>query len=245
MAHGAEWILLAVAGFAAGTVNGVAGGGSLLSFPALLLVGYGSVAANVTNAIAVLPGYAGGSIAYRRELSGQRERVIVLGAISAAGAVVGAALLLVAPERLFSSLAPWLVLLACAALAARPLLHPGGKTRPRGLLWLLMFVGGIYGGYFGAGLGIMLLALLGAFLPDGMHRLNALRGMMALLLQIAACVVLAAFGPVAWVPAVVMGATSLLGGHFGVGVARRVDENLLRYGVVVYGVAVAALLLVD
>src|SRR4051794_6063765 len=119
--HHAEWLLLVAAGFGAGAVNAVAGGGSLLSFPPLLAVGYGAGAANVTNMVAILPGYAGGSLAYRRELRDQGARVRTLGAVSVLGAGVGTALLLLGPDDLFATLAPWLILVACAALAVRPL----------------------------------------------------------------------------------------------------------------------------
>lgn len=242
--HGAEWVLLVTAGFAAGTVNAVAGGGSLLSFPALMLVGYPAVVANVTNSIALLPGFAGGSLAYRDELVGQRKRIVVFGALLAVGGLLGAVLLLVGPDELFRSLAPWLILLACITLASRPLLRARGERQAQWVLWLLIFVGGIYGGYFGAGLGIMLLAMLGSFLPDGLHRINALRGVLSLIVALAQAVVVALFGPVAWGAGLAMAAASWFGGHVGVGVVRRVDERLLRWGIVSYGVVVAVVLLV-
>ena len=244
MVDGLEWVLLVAAGFVAGAINAVAGGGSLVSFPALLAVGYGAVPANVTNSIAVLPGYAGGSVAYRRELEGQAGRVRVLGAFSGGGAVVGAALLLLGPESLFRSLAPWLILVAVAALAARPYVRARGARHAPGVLWALVFLGGVYGGYFGAGLGIMLLALLGAFLPDDLHRLNALKGLLSLVVAVLTALVVAVFGPVAWGPAGAMAVASLAGGHFGVGVARRFDERGLRWVVIGYGVTVAVILLV-
>src|SRR3954465_6588664 len=122
MAHGGDLALLAVAGFLAGAVNAVAGGGSLISFPALLGAGYGSVTANVTNAVAVLPGYLGGSLAYRRELEGQRRRVVALSATPAVGAVLGAWILIVSPASVFEAIVPFLILASCALLAAQPAL---------------------------------------------------------------------------------------------------------------------------
>src|SRR5436190_18740396 len=116
----ARLALLAAAGFAAGAVNAVAGGGSLISFPALLAVGYGSVTANVTNAVAVLPGYLGGSIGYRDELAGQRARAVALSVTSAVGAVAGAALLIESPAHVFKEIVPFLILGSCALLAAQP-----------------------------------------------------------------------------------------------------------------------------
>jgi uncharacterized membrane protein YfcA len=244
--HGAQWLLLVAAGFAAGAINAVAGGGSLVSFPALLAVGYSPVAANVTNLLAVLPGYAGGSVAYRRELAGQGGRVRTLGLLSAAGAGAGTALLLLGPASVFRALAPWLILLACAALAARPLVtaHAAGEVRGRTGLYPLIGAGAVYGGYFGAGLGIMLLAVLGAFLPDDLQRLNALKGLLSLVVAVVSGIVVAIFGPVAWGAAGAMAAASLVGGHVGVGLARRLDERVLRWAVVVYGVGVAIALLV-
>lgn len=245
MVHGAEWLLLVAAGFGAGAVNAVAGGGSLISFPALLAVGLPPVSANVTNLIAVLPGYAGGSVAYRRELRGQGARARELGLISALGAGAGTALLLVGPEDVFEALAPWLILVACAALAARPLVTAGGGARrSRVGLFALVAAGAVYGGYFGAGLGIMLLAILGAYLPDDLQRLNALKGLLSLVVAVVSAAVVAIFGPVVWGAAGAMAAASLLGGHVGVGVARRLDERVLRWGIVAYGVVVAVVLLV-
>lgn len=244
MVDGVEWVLLAAAGFAAGVVNAVAGGGSLISFPALLAIGFPPVTANVTNLIAVLPGYAGGSLAYRDELRGQGGRVRVLGGLSAAGAAGGTALLLAGPADVFEALAPWLILVACAALAARPLVVTGGRRRSAVPFYALVGIGAIYGGYFGAGLGIMLLAILGAFLPDDLQRLNALKGLLSLVVAVVSALVVAVFGPVAWGAAGVMAAASLVGGHVGVGVARRLDERVLRWAIVVYGVGVAVALLV-
>lgn len=244
MVHGVQWLLLAGAGFVAGAINAVAGGGSLVSFPALLAVGYAPVAANVTNLVALLPGYAGGSLAYRRELRGQGERARDLGATTAVGAAAGTTLLLLGPAHLFRTLAPWLILVACAALAARPLVRARGERRSGRSLVALVAVGAIYGGYFGAGLGIMLLAILGAFLPDDLQRLNALKGLLSLVVAVVSALVVAIFGPVAWGAALVMAASSLVGGHLGVGLARRLDERVLRWAVVVYGVGVAVALLV-
>jgi uncharacterized membrane protein YfcA len=244
MVDGLEWVLLLAAGFAAGMVNAVAGGGSLLSFPALLAVGFPPVTANVTNLIAVLPGYAGGSVAYREELRGQRRRIEVLGGLSALGAGAGSALLLVGPDDVFEALAPWLILVACGALAARPLVAAGHAKRSPAPLYALVAIGAVYGGYFGAGLGIMLLAILGALLPDDLQRLNALKGVLSLVVAVAAAIVVAVFGPVDWGAAGAMAGASLLGGHVGVGVARRLDERVLRWAIVGYGVVVAVVLLV-
>lgn len=239
--------LLAAAGFGAGVVNAVAGGGSLITFPALLAAGYPSVTANVTNAVAVLPGYVGGSLAYRRELAGQSGRIRALALTGAVGAATGAALLLVSPASVFEAIVPWLILAACALLAAQPRVAAVARRRrtsPAPLaLHAALFAATLYGGYFGAGLGIMLLAILGVFVDDGLQRLNALKGALSVLVAVVGAVGFAIFGPVAWAAAAIVGATSLLGGAAGVAVARRLPAAALRAVVIAYGVVVAVVLL--
>ena len=238
--------LLAVAGFGAGAVNAVAGGGSLISFPALLAAGCPSVTANVTNAVALLPGYLGGSLAYRRELGAQRRRIRALALTSAAGAAAGAALLLLGSEHVFEAIVPWLILAACALLALRPRLAAAARARRAGSPYALhaaIFAATTYGGYFGAGLGIMLLAILGVLIDDDLQHLNALKGLLSLLVACVSAVGFALFGPVAWDAAAVVGVACLAGGALGVGAARRLAEGLLRGLVIVYGVAVAIVLL--
>jgi uncharacterized membrane protein YfcA len=240
--------LLAGAGFGAGAVNAVAGGGSLISFPALLAAGYPSVAANVTNSIALLPGYLGGSLAYREELSVQRSRIRALAPTTTLGAASGAALLLVSPASLFEAIVPWLILLACLLLALQPraaaIARRSHRARSPAALHAAVFVATLYGGYFGAGLGIVLLALLGALRPDDLQRLNALKGLLSLLVAVVSAVGFALFGPIAWDAAMIVGVACLGGGVAGVRVARRLSAALLRGVVVAYGVAVAIVLLV-
>lgn len=243
-------VLLAVAGFLAGAINAVAGGGSLISFPALLAAGYGSVTANVTNAVALVPGYLGGTLAYREELRGQRGRAIALGITASAGGLAGAVVLLVTDPGVFEQLVPFLVLGACALLAVEPLLRkrlpppePGHGARGVGL-HLAVFAAGFYGGYFGGALGIILLAILGLGLHDRLQRLNALKGLLSLLVGIASAACFAVFGPVAWGGAAIMVVASLAGGNLGVVVARRLRPAVLRAVVVVYGVVAGVILLV-
>src|SRR3954452_4454908 len=248
----ARAVLLVAAGFAAGAVNAIAGGGSLISFPALLAAGLPPVTANVTNAVAVLPGYLGGTLAYRNELEGQCGRAIALGVTTAVGAVAGAALLLVSSEGLFEAIVPFLMLAACALLAAQPALSRrlgpgssgGGEHRsPR--LHAGAFFSAVYGGYFGAGLGIMLLAVLALSLDDDLQRLNALKGLLSFVIGLAAVAVFVAFGPVRWAAALIMAVASFAGGHAGVAVARRLPANVLRGLVIAFGVVVSIVLLVD
>lgn len=240
--------MLAAAAFGAGAVNAVAGGGSLISFPALVAVGVPTLNANVTNQIAVLPGYLGGSVAYRQELRDQRGRVVALAATTVVGTLVGALLLVISSRRLFEVLAPVLVLAAVALLATKPALsriaerHAGVAPRehPGAGLHVANFFASIYGGYFGAGLGIMLLAVLALGLEDTLQRLNALKGLLSLVVAVVAAVFFALFGPVRWDAAAVMAIASLVGGNLGVGVARRISDEALRRGVIVVGTGVAA-----
>lgn len=246
MVDAAGAVLLAAAGFGAGAVNAVAGGGSLISFPALLAAGYPSITANVTNSVALLPGYLGGSLAYRRELRGQRGRIRALASTSVLGAAAGATLLLVGSERVFEALVPWLILAACALLAAQPRLAAATRVRqaPSGLvLHAAVLVATVYGGYFGAGLGIVLLAILGVFVDDDLQRLNALKGVLSLLVAVVSAVGFALFGPVAWDAAAVVGVACLAGGVLGVSAARRLPGGVLRAMVIAYGVTVAIVLL--
>jgi uncharacterized membrane protein YfcA len=226
-----ELVLLGGAGLLAGGVNAVAGGGSLISFPALLAVGYPSVPANVTNNVALLPGYVGGTLAYREELSGQGRRARRL---SATG--------------VFEAIVPFLILLSCGLLVAQPAasraVERGGHQGRPALVHTGVFLSAVYGGYFGAGLGIMLLAALGAFLPDDMQRLNALKGLLSLVISAAAVVYFAFFAPVVWAAAAVMAVTSLAGGQLGVRLARRLSATTLRWVVVAFGTGVAIVLLV-
>jgi uncharacterized membrane protein YfcA len=243
--------LLAGAALVAGAVNAVAGGGSLISFPALLAVGYPAIDANVTNTVALCPGYFGGTLGYRRELAGQRGRVRALGATSTVGAVLGAFLLVISSPALFDLIVPFLIFLACGLLAAQPWLrrlvqgrleHGGAGQRPVAL-YAAQFLAAVYGAYFGAGVGIMMLAILGIFLTDSLQRLNALKGLLSLLINVVAAVWFAIFAQVAWLAVAVMALASLAGGQLGVVLARRLDDRVLRWLVVAFGVAVGLRLL--
>jgi uncharacterized membrane protein YfcA len=242
--------LLVGAGFGAGAVNAVAGGGSLVSFPALLAAGYPSVTANVTNNLAVLPGYVGGSLSYRRELQGQGGRIRALAPTAVAGTLLGAVLLLTTPASIFDAVVPWLILAACALLALQPRAAAIAQRRREGrggsgaALHGGLFLGAVYGGYFGAGLGIMLLALLGVLISDDLQRLNALKGVLSLIVTLVAALAFAVFGPIAWDAALVIGSASMAGGAVGVRVARRLPAPVLRAAVITYGVVVAIVLLV-
>lgn len=242
--------VLIVAGLVAGAVNAMAGGGSLISFPALLFVGYSPLVANVTNTVALVPGYLGGSVAYKEELKGQRRNVRDLSIISLAGGLLGAFLLLAGPASLFKAIVPWLILFACALLLLQPLVKrwlqddEGVAKEHRVILCVTQFLGSIYGGYFGAGLGVLMLAVLGIFLGESLQRLNALKGLLSLVINVISAVFFAIFAPVAWLPVLIMAVASLAGGHLGVMIARRMSNTVLRAFVVVFGVVVAVKLLI-
>jgi uncharacterized membrane protein YfcA len=248
-----EVVGLALAGFVAGAINAVAGGGSLVSFPALLAAGYPSKAANVTNTVAVWPGTLGGSVAYRSELGRQPRRIIALLIPAIAGALAGSALLLATSSGTFDAIVPFLILTGVAIMvfqeplgafiSRRNVGSTGGDHVPP-LLHALVFITAVYGGYFGAGFGIITLALLAILLPDDLHHSNALKGILALIVNGVAVVYFAAFGPVQWGPAAVMAVGSVAGGFLGVGIMRRFSPVWLRRAVILYGTIAAIVLLV-
>ena len=243
---------LGLAAGAAGAVNAVAGGGTLISFPSLLAAGFPSKVANVTSTVAIWPGTVGGSVAYRRELRQRVRRVLLLAAPSVAGAAVGSVLLLATSQRAFDAVVPYLILFASALLALNTRLatfaarHGLGARSddhlPAGL-FAAQFLIGIYGGYFGAGIGILTLACIGILAPDDMQHANAVKGMLALLINFVALVVFAAFGPVQWLPAAVMAGCAVVGGYAGVALARRLNARVLRSVIVVWGLIQGVILL--
>jgi uncharacterized protein len=242
-------VLLAGASFVAGGVNAVAGGGSLISFPALLATGIGSVPANVTNAVALWPGYIGGAAGYRQDLPGMKSELALLGGISLGGAAVGAAILLNTPGRVFTSIVPWLVLLSTTLFVAQPVItkalpsaanRPEPTRRPMGPGAAIgVFLASVYGGYFGAGVGVMLLAVLGLFLSDDLQHLNGLKNWLALGISTIALIAFGLFGPVDWSAVPIMAVASLGGGYFGAAVARRLNPTALRVCVGILGFIVS------
>nr|WP_269799582.1 sulfite exporter TauE/SafE family protein [Geodermatophilus chilensis] len=236
----------------AGGVNAVAGGGSLISFPALLAAGYPAVTANVTNTVALFPGYAGSVAGGRPELEGQGARVRAVGVTSIVGAVAGSVLLLTTSSEVFRAVVPFLILLACALLMLQPRLArlvqrgTGSRTAHRSPnLQLSVLLAAVYGAYFGAGLGVLLLGVLGIFLAEQLRHINALKNFLSLLINAVALVAFGVFGPVAWEAVLVVAAASLAGGYLGARTARRIPSSLLRAAVVAYGVVVSVILLVD
>ncbi len=246
-----EVVVLALAAFLAGAINAVAGGGSLVSFPVLVAAGYPAKTANVTNTVALWPGYLGGTFGYRRELEGQWRRAVLLTVPSIAGALAGSAILLATSESAFEAVVPFLILFACGLVALQDRLGAWATTHSLssaggsvpGLLLIATFLLAVYGAYFGAGLGIITLAFLAILMPDDIQRSNALKGYLSAAINAIAVGYFALFGPVEWLPAVVMAAGAVTGGYLGVGFARRLGKVWLRRAVIGYGVVVAMVLL--
>jgi uncharacterized protein len=285
-------LLLGGVGLVTGAINTVAGGGSLLSFPALLALGYSPLVANVTNTIGVFPSSAGGSVGYRRELAGQARNWMLLAAVCTVGSLVGAWLLLVLPAATFEAAVPGLIATAALLTLAQPWLArrmrgpsrqrpvavgaapqtpaaggagpagaaPGSPTAPGaraaalaaeevttdptplarrwGLLLAVLAIS-VYGGYFGAAMGVLLIAVLGLFLRQTLQRVNALKTSLTAVVNGVAAVAFAFLGPVVWSAALVLAGTTMVGGMLGAVIARRLSDRALRLVVVVIGLAAA------
>jgi uncharacterized protein len=242
--------LLAIAGFLAGALNAAAGGGSLISFPALIAVGYPPLMANVTNNVAVAPGYVTGATGYRRELRGQGQRIRPLTVASVVGSLIGVGLILVSSQDAFESIVPFLVLAACVLLAVQPMITrrigegSGDRDRPGAGALAGQALAAVYGGYFSAALGVVVLAVLGLAFDDTLQRLNALKTLLQLVIGVVSAVGFALVTSVAWTAVAVVAPASVVGGEVGARLARRVSDRALRVGIVTYGVACAIWLFV-
>ncbi|MEY2402113.1 MAG: uncharacterized protein QOJ08_2224, partial [Ilumatobacteraceae bacterium] len=229
----ADHLIAAGAAACAGAVNAIAGGGTLISFPTLVALGAGRVSANVTNTVALCPGYFGGAVAQRSQLPGQRSRLVRLSIAAALGGLTGSVLLLATGEAVFTKLVPWLILLACGLLGGQNYIRKwlGIGTRPHGAPSAIAvgatFVVSIYGGYFGAGLGIALLAVLGLVIDESLPRLNALKQVLALVINVVAACFFAGSGEVIWTLAAVMAPASLVGGLAGGKLVTRFKPTML------------------
>ncbi|MBL7517746.1 sulfite exporter TauE/SafE family protein [Frankia sp. CNm7] len=298
--NGLDALLTAGAGLLAGAVNAVAGGGTLIAFPALLAAGLPAITANITSSTGLVTGYLGGALGYRRELAGQAARLRALGPPAVLGGIVGAIVLLITPSDGFDLAVPFLVLVACALLAAQsklsgvvarrraartatapsaatatpavagasaagPAPAPGGRPgavaparaqaaaagagapAPSAVTWptrIGVFVAGAYGSYFGAGLGVLLLGVLGILLVDDLQRTNALKTLLSFIVNLVGVLVFLASAEVAWAYAGILVVASATGGVLGARVARRLPARALRVGVITLGVAVAVILFI-
>jgi uncharacterized membrane protein YfcA len=242
--------LLCVAGLIGGFVNSIAGGGSLVLFPALVATGVGSVAANVTNSVALWPGYIGTLVGLGSLVHDQANRARTLAPTAAVAAAAGCALLLLTPQRAFDVVVPILVIGASLLVAAQPVItrrlsagEGKHRERPRALL-IAVGVASVYGGYFGGGLGVILLAAIGLTLVEPLRQTNALKSIIQVIVATVSLVAFVLFAPVHWLDVAIAAPSALLGGLIGGRFVRRVDERLLRIGIVVFGLLVGTWLAV-
>lgn len=244
-----------IAAFAAGAVNALAGGGTLISFPVLVAIGIPALPANITNTVSLCPGYLSGTMAQRGDLAPQMARTKRLAVAGLFGGLIGSVLLELTPNEAFRAAVPWLILVSCVLLLAQNRVRNWVRSRTEaklaasvatyahrdpsvGALVAVLFAA-IYGGFFGAGLGIMLLGLLGLFTDDSLRHVNALKQALSLVINVCAAVIFSATGNVRWELVPIMAVTALLGGHTGGRLSRVVNPTALRWTVVVFGLAVA------
>ncbi|HXQ60273.1 MAG TPA: sulfite exporter TauE/SafE family protein [Acidimicrobiales bacterium] len=245
-----EALAIVGVGLVAGTINTIVGSGSLITFPTLLAFGFTPIVANVSNTVGLAPGSLSGAIAYRRELAGQRPRLLVLATASIAGGITGAVLLLALPGSVFRHVVPALILLACVLVAVQPrlsrrLADRSASPRHGGPpLFVCIFATGVYGGYFGAAQGVILMSLLGIFLDDNIQRLNAAKNVLALCANGISALVFIAVTHIAWEAAALIAVGSIIGGQVGGVLGRRFPAPLLRVVIIVVGVTAAVVLLV-
>lgn len=235
-----SYILLLLSGFAAGAINGVAGGGSLISFPTMLALGIPAIPANATNAIALWPGSLASVWSYRKQAKGLGRLSAILTVPSILGAFFGAWLLLNTPEKLFRQVVPILILLATLLLCYQPRLklklEKHNKTiKSLALTVLLQFLVSIYGGYFGAGIGIMMLALLGFYIEANINQLNAIKTWLGMIINAIASLFFISAGSIMFLPGVIVGIGAIFGGYLAPKIAQKVHADYVRYFVITIG----------
>ncbi|MBN1569522.1 MAG: sulfite exporter TauE/SafE family protein [Acidobacteria bacterium] len=248
MLSGFDFVLVGFAAVAAGAINALAGGGTLITFPTLLALGVSPIAANVTNTVALCPGFVGGILGQLKDLTGQRRRFWIFLTASAVGGIIGSILLLRTGERAFMALVPFLILAASCLLAVQGVIRlwlvrrsiesaakPGSET------WAVILIGlaAIYGGYFGVAMSVVVLSLLGLMINDSLTRLNAIKQTVAFGANGAAAVLFIFSGRVQWPIALVMAAGALIGGTLGGRLAGRIKPDTLRWTVVSIGIVLA------
>jgi uncharacterized membrane protein YfcA len=239
-----------LAGIAAGTINTVVGSGTLITFPTLLAVGVPPVTANVSNNIGLVPGAVSGAIGYRRELAGQRSRAARLGSASLLGGTAGAILLLALPAAAFHAIVPALIALGCVLVVLQPWIsrrvvasaasRGGVPEHGAAWVWVMVCLTGVYGGYFGAAQGVLLMAILGIGIQDGLQRLNGLKNVLAGLVNAVAAAVFVLVAQIDWLVVGLIAAGSIIGGQVGATVGRRLPAPVLRAVIVVVGVTALA-----
>ena len=247
-----QYAVIAVAGMLAGMINAVVGSGTLITFPVLLAFHYPPVVANVSNGLGLVPGSVAGAYGYRRELEGQRPRLIKLGIASALGAIVGAVLLLKLPADAFQAVVPVLIVIALVLVVIQPWLarrvaarRPEGHSGDGGFLLLLGIFGtGVYGGYFGAAQGVIAIGIMGVLLNESMQRINASKNVLTALANLVSGVVFIVVAHVAWIAVGLIAVGSMIGGLIGARIGRKLPPIALRAVIVVVGlVAIGKLVL--
>lgn len=245
-------LLLGLAAVGAGAVNAIAGGGTLITFPTMIAMGVPAVESNVTNTVSLFPGYLGGTLAQKSDLAGQGRRLRLLAPVGAVGGFVGGILLMLSGEAIFRALVPWLILLAATLLLFQDRIRRWVVQRLRqpeethtNEAWVIapVFLASIYGGYFGAGLSVILVAVLGLVIHDNLTRINALKQAISLCVNLAAALFFVFSGKVLWIAVPVMMIGALLGGVLGGRLASRVKASTLRTIVVIIGYVVGVIYL--
>lgn len=243
-------VFVFVAGIGAGTINTVVGSGTLITFPVLLSVGLSPISANISNTVGLVPGSAAGAWGYRRELRGQSARAVRLGSASVLGGIGGAVLLLTLPAGAFKTIVPVLIVIALLLVVFGPRLTKmlaNTRHRPREsvgvLLWAVVFLTGIYGGYFGAAQGVLLMGIFGLLLAESLQRQNALKNVLAGLVNAVAGAIFLFTGHMNWAAAGLVAAGSIVGAIIGARVGRRLAPPVLRAVIVAVGIAAIVKLL--
>jgi len=248
-----EAVAILLAGLAAGTINTVVGSGTLITFPTLLAFGVPPVTANVSNTIGLVPGSVSGAVGYRRELVGQRARVLRLVSASLIGGLVGGILLLVLPAGAFTAIVPVLILLGLVLVVLQPRIsawvarrHEAVAGRTHGVWWVWpgVLLTGVYGGYFGAAQGVLLMAVMGNGIDESLQRLNAVKNILAAIVNAVAGLLFAIVADVDWKVVALIGVGSVIGGQLGATVGRRLPATVLRAVIVVVGVVALVAFLV-
>jgi uncharacterized protein len=250
-------IAIVLAGGAAGFINAIVGSGTLVSFPTMVSLGFDNISANIANNIGLFPGSGSGAYGFRRELAGQKKRLLMLGSASGLGALLGAILLLNLPAAAFKRIVPFLILTGVLLVLNQPRIMGWVKKRRESagvdtsvermtpLLWAAVFAAGVYGGYFGAAQGVLLIGIMGALINDELVRINAAKNVLATIVGGVAAVVFVIRGNVPWGAAGLVAVGSVIGAQLGATVGRKIPPPALRRIVGVVGISAAVKLFLD